>query len=149
MAELSDRKDCLLAWKAALRLTGDILPCAVCRAHFHSQIGRVHYAAVHHTAVEVRQIIRHMLWDIHRSILVDAGKESISEEALTDLYGGDRTNVIQAAQALVMEIQTTFTRDRIMNRIQTVALPQWVRAVEHLLHLLARAPAAPSRTYHR
>jgi hypothetical protein len=149
MAELSDRKDCLLAWRSALRLTGDILPCAVCRAHFHSQIGRVHYAAVHHTAEEVQQIIRHMLWDIHRTILVDAGKESVSEEALTGLYGGERATVIQNMRTLVTEIQTTFTRDRIMNRIQTIALPQWVRAVEHLLHLLARAPAVPSRTYHR
>jgi hypothetical protein len=149
MAEMSDRKDCLLAWRSVLRLTGDILPCAVCRAHFHSRIGRIHYAAVHHTPEETRQIIRHMLWDTHREILTDAGKESVTEEALTELYGGERATVLQAARALVTEIQTSFTRDHIMNRIQVIALPQWVRAVEHLLHVLVRAPAAPSRTYHR
>lgn len=97
VAEISDRTDCALLWRAALLATTDVIPCAKCRIHFRSAIQRMRFPPTSN----IRSSLRHSLWATHR----DAGSsDPVSEEELTSLYGGDRGEVLRLSHELLAEL---------------------------------------------
>lgn len=148
LAEFSDRADALPQWKPVLQLTADILPCAICRQHFHSHRGRLNYIRRIPDA-EVRTMMRRFLWEVHRDLRANVGKESLTEDQLTEVYGTDgRDAALQRVRVGLQEIIGTFGREHVLDRFQAAALKPWERAVQHLIHTLL-LPPIPLRTNKR
>jgi hypothetical protein len=148
LAEYSDRADALPQWKPVLQLTADVLPCALCRQHFHGHRGRLNYIRRIPDA-DVRVTVRRFLWDVHRGLRTGAGKETLAEDQLTEVYGGEsRENALQRVREGVQEIVNTFTREHVLDRFQMAALKPWERAIQHLMHTLL-LPPIPLRTNKR
>jgi hypothetical protein len=137
LAEINDRTDVGPAWRQALRLTAEILPCAVCRTHFQEHlrgvafpVGASNYAA-----------LRRMLWVAHAST---AGASAIPfpEEQLATEYGGSRDEIITRVTDLVSEVVTAFSSQGVLDRLHAASLNPWHRAMGQLIQLL-RWPMPP------
>ena len=139
MAEFSDRSQCGGSWRAVLRATVDVLPCDLCRTHLRSAIGSVSLLQPR-PAGDMRTLIRHFLWTLHQG----SATVGISEESLTELYGGDRATVLQSVRDGVREIESTFRRVRVLDRFHEGALRPWTLAIQHLVHLLWLPEPPPS-----
>lgn len=143
LAEFSDRRDCVPVWKHFLQSTANILPCDVCKIHFHQHVQHFRSWEISSSTADFRNYVRNYLWVVHRSVREET---SIPETELTDLYGGDREERLREAQALVKEIVTSFTQNNVLNRFQAGFLHPWHRAVISLIHILRLPPAPPPST---
>lgn len=141
LAEFSDHADGIRLWRNFLQVTADILPCAVCKAHFHEHIRRIRIPLlpVIIPPEEFRNNMRRHLWQIHQGV---RGDTSICEEDLGTLYGGDRMTRLQEAQDLVKEINVSFTQNRVLDRFRMGVLSVWVQTVTQLINVL-RSPQSP------
>jgi len=141
MAEFSDRSDCGLSWRAVLHATVDILPCDLCRDHLRTAMGRLPLAQPR-PAASMRELIRHFLWTLHQS----SATVGISEESLTELYGGARFSQLQSVRQEAGVIEEAFRRIHILDRRHEGELRPWVQAIHHLTRLLSvLEPPAPRR----
>jgi hypothetical protein len=139
LAEISDRADCGPAWRVTLSATAEMLPCAMCRNHFHSHIrglslpvGRI-----------PRDTLRHLFWVAH------AGTGGILPEAeLSTEYGcgGNRTEVLRIATGLIEEVFTGLRDGGVYDRFTAGRITTWHRAITALATLLQTPlPEAPAR----
>lgn len=143
LAEVSDRIDCGPAWRTALTITADVLPCAMCRTHFHAHIRRMYFRL----GQNPRDHLRHNLWVAH------AGAGGVLSEAdLSAEYGcgGDRGAVLRVAEELIEEVFTGLRNARVFDRFVAGRLVDWRQAMRALVALLqtpllAPPPAPPRR----
>lgn len=131
IAEVSDRSDCGLAWRAVLRSTAEILPCDVCRHHMQSSTAALRLVQPR-SGADMRILIRHFLWSLHQA----SASVGISEESLSEFYGGDRASVLGSAREGAREVEEAFRRLHILDRFREGGLRAWVHDVNHLTHLL-------------
>lgn len=147
LAEQSNRADSLGPWKTVLRLTADAIPCQACRGHFGVALRRLHFPPAPVTADIVWKTIRSFLWSVHG----ETSSESIPEEALTDMYGGNREMRIQEALDLITEVSTVWKAEPVPT---WPAVTVWEKAVHSLAHRLLIyempvPPPPPPRGIHR
>jgi hypothetical protein len=136
LAEISDRIDCGPAWRVVLAKTAEMLPCAVCRNHFHT-----HCRAIHLTVGKSpREALRHHLWTAHM-----AAGGALAEEALSEEYGcaGNRVAVIRAVSELIEEVFTALRNGGVYDRFTVGRLVDWHRSVRSLTALLQTPLVAP------
>lgn len=131
MAEFSDRSGCGGPWRAVLRSTVDVLPCDLCRTHLRAAIGSLSLLQPR-PAEALRSLMRHFVWALHQ----DSATVGISEESLTELYGGDRATVLLSVREEAREIEETFRRLHVLDRFHEGALRPWILAIQHLVHML-------------
>lgn len=145
LAEVSDRADCGPAWRVALTSTAEMLPCAVCRSHFHSHIRTI--------SLPVGRVpqdsLRHLFWKAHTST-----GGTLPESELPVVYGcsGNRTEVLHISTSLIEEVFTGLRDGGVYDRFTMGRLITWHRAMNTLTGLLQtplppapRPPAATSR----
>jgi hypothetical protein len=125
LAEISDRRDCALAWHSTLRATAEMIPCIACRVHFHTMLNSIKYPI----DTVIRTPLRTMLWRAHK----ETGGE-LPEEELTAVYGGERPAIVAAASELVKEVQLNFVT--VFTPYQLSNLQIWVRTIQYLINLL-------------
>lgn len=140
MAEFSDRSDCGLAWRAVLRATVDILPCDICRTHLRAAIGALPLVQPR-PAADMRALLRHFLWSLHGA----SATVGISEESLSELYGGDRGLVLKSARDEAHNVDAAFRRIHVLDRIREGALRPWTHAIDHLARMLSNPELLPGR----
>jgi hypothetical protein len=133
LAEISDRIDCGPAWRTALTTTADMLPCAVCRAHFVEGTRSISLRV----GLNPRITLRHQLWSLHAST-----GGSLSEEGLSAEYdcSGNRNEVLRIANSLIEEVITTLRDGGVYDRFTVGRLVIWQRAM-HALMALVQTPA--------
>ena len=136
LAEISDRVDCGPAWRVVLSATAEMLPCATCRAHFHSYtrgislpVGRI-----------PQEVLRHLFWTAHAST-----GGVLPESELPTVYGcgGNRTEVLRIANGLIEEVFTELRDGGVYNRFMFGRLITWHR-VMHTLATLLHTPLPPA-----
>jgi hypothetical protein len=139
LAELSDRSDCMFLWKGVLRHTADILPCELCRTHFHARIPSYH-ASIALQRDLVRERIRDFLWSSHQSVNEQHAKTGIPREKLVDEYGVregyTRNDITQLVISLVDEIVGRFSSDNVLDRFRANIPILWRREIMSLIHTL-------------
>ena len=129
LAEISDRTDCGPAWAVVLRETANMLPCTVCRAHFHEHIRGLHLSV----GRAPREELRRWLWNVHRETGGALPFEDLSGEYG---QGGNREAVFQTAAALIGEIYTGFRDNHVLDRFTVGHLASWHRGALTLARLL-------------
>lgn len=144
LAEINDRTDVGPAWRRALHLTAEILPCAVCRAHFHAHLRGVAFPV----GVSNYATLRRMLWAAHAAT-APAGAEPFPQEQLTTEYGGSREEIVVRVTGLVTEVVTAFSNQGVLDRLHVASLLPWHRAVLQLIQLLRWPMPPPSATTQR
>jgi len=129
LAEISDRVDCGPAWRTALITTADMLPCAVCRAHFAEGVRDIHLRV----GQNPRATLRHRLWALHA-----ATGGSLPEEGLAAEYdcSGNRGEVLRVAGGLIEEVVTALRDASVYDRFTVGRLVTWQRALHALITLL-------------
>lgn len=129
LAEISDRVDCGPAWRVALSTTAEMLPCAVCRAHFHGHVRQIPLPV----GKIPRDGLRRRLWAAHAST-----GGVLPEDSLTAEYGcgGDRAEVLRVTGALTEEVFAEFQHAAIYDRFTSGRLVTWRRAIQTLIALL-------------
>jgi hypothetical protein len=142
LAEFSDHANCIRLWRNFLHTTADVLPCSLCKGHFHEHARhiRIPLPPVIIPPTDFRNMIRRHLWQIHQGI---RGDSSVSEEDLVTLYGGDRIGRLQEAQDLVKEINVSFTQGRVLDRFHSGVLIVWVKSAIQLINVLRSPPPPP------
>lgn len=129
LAEIGEgRIDTVGGWRAVLRTTTSILPCAVCREHFG-------------TAVQGWRIpsgVRHGLWAAHAA--VSQSETGLPEAELSGLYGGVGCDGVMA---IVAEVGREFRCANVLDRFRIGYLVEWERAVGAFVRLLRLPPAVP------
>ena len=144
LAEINDRVDVGPAWRQALNLTADILPCVVCREHFRTRVRSIAFPI----GVSNYASLRRTLWAIHAGTKAsDVGAEAFPEEQLATEYGGvSREIIITRVIGLVTEVITAFSENSVLDRLHAASLTPWHRAMTHLINLLRwPQPPAPGR----
>jgi hypothetical protein len=132
LAELSEgRSDAGPGWRAVVRTTVAILPCAVCREHFAAAM----------VPVRMPSGVRHALWAAHA-----ATGGGLPEAELGVLYGvGGRTVAVvcDGAATGMGEVVSEFRRANVLDRFRVGHLMEWERAVGGLIRLLRFPPPTP------
>ena len=129
LAEQSDRVDAAGAWRLALQLTCDVLPCERCRLHFSEKVRRLRIPV---DGPNIQSTMREFMWASHQGTTA----EQFPKETLTDVYGGARDARLDECRALLEEVVAAWSRDNALDRFRTVFLPKWRRAILHLIHVL-------------
>lgn len=138
LAEINDRTDVGPAWRQALLLTAEVLPCAVCREHFRTHVrGMIFPIGVSNYAT-----LRRNLWSVHAGTV--SATEPFPEERLVTEYGGEREEIVMRVTHLLSEVVTAFQTYGVLDRLHAVSLTAWQRAVSQLIALL-RYPHPPAR----
>ena len=140
MAEFSDRSGCGLPWRTVLRSTLEILPCEICKAHFRAAIGTLSLVQPR-PAADMRSLLRHFLWNIHTS----SATVGISEESLSELYGGDRAFILQSVREEARVLEEAFRRLHVLDRMHEGSLRPWIHSIDHLAHLLSLPEVVSNR----
>lgn len=143
LAEINDRTDVGPAWRQALQLTAEILPCPVCREHFRAHVRRMAFPI----GVSNYVSLRRALWTAHagtRPPRVAAGDPVFPEEQLVTEYGGSREEIVMRVTHLLAEVVTAFRDGRVLDQLHSVSLNPWHRAIIQLIAML-RYPQLPSQ----
>lgn len=143
LAEINDRTDVGPAWRQALLLTADILPCAICREHFRTHVRGMSFPI----GVSNFAQLRRSLWAIHNATRA-AGITPFSEEGLAAEYAiGGRDAISMRVVGLITEVATAFREHNVLDRLHAISLGPWQRAMVQLVSLLRypQPPAQPRR----
>ena len=142
LAEINDRMDTGPAWRQALSLTAEVLPCAMCREHFRTHVRRMTFPI----GVSNYGILRRTLWTIHTATVT--GKEPFPEERLATDYGGAREEIVTRVTHLLSEVVTAFQMYGVLDRLHVANLAPWNRAVRQLIALLQypQPPVQPQQS---
>ena len=123
LAEIgAERTDTGAGWRAVIRTTMAMLPCAVCREHF----------GVAARGWSVPSGVRHGLWAAHAAV-----GGVLSEAELAGVYGNGGCD---AAAAIVSEVGREFRRVNVLDRFRVGYLAEWECAVGGLIRLLRLPP---------
>lgn len=142
LAEINDRTDVGPAWRQALLLTAEVLPCAVCRAHFRNHVRSIGFPV----GVSSYATLRRLFWTIHAGTI--SGAEPFPEERLVTEYGGGREEIVARVTQLLSEVVTMFQERHVLDQVHAANLNPWHRAMLQLVALLRypQPPARPART---
>ena len=142
LAEINDRNDVGPAWRQALLLTAEILPCPVCREHFRGFVRRLSFPI----GVSNYASLRRALWTAHAGT-AKAGDPPFPEDRLATEYGGAREEIVVRATRLLAEVVAAFHEGRVLDDLHAVSLNPWHRAIVQLITLLRypQLPAQPRR----
>lgn len=124
LAEIgAERTDTGPGWRAVLRTTTAVLPCAACREHFGAAVRGWHVPAG----------VRHGLWAAHAAV-----GGVLPEAELADVYG---SGSLDAVTAIVAEVGREFRRVNVLDRFRVGYLAEWECAVGGLVRFLRLPPA--------
>jgi hypothetical protein len=137
LAEINDRTDVGPAWRQALTLTADILPCVICRDHLRTHLRSMSFPI----GVSNGPQLRRALWAIHAGTAA-AGAVPFPEERLATEYGGSREEIATRVTGLISEVVTAFTSYSVLDRLHAASIGPWQRAIGQLTTLL-RWPQPP------
>ena len=144
LAEINDRTDVGPAWRQALLLTAEVLPCAMCRSHFRNHVRSIGFPI----GVSNYATLRRLFWSIHAETVSAA--EPFPEERLASEYGGGREEIVTRVTQLLSEVVTTFQERHVLDQVHAANLNPWHRAMLQLIVLLRypQPPPRPVRTHH-
>ena len=116
-----------LTWTHLLTLTGEILPCELCREHYKKWIkaNPIHDIKLL-KGTELREFIRKWLWSLHDNIDKNLGKPSIDYTDLPILYAGIN---IELSFRYLKKIEKIAVQDG------NVKLNSWDSFVKHYLFM--------------
>ena len=135
LAEISSRTDCGPAWRIVLLATADMIPCAVCRAHFRTHVSGMRFPV----GQTMFPYLRGRLWSIH----AETGG-GLPAEKLEEVYGGTRAAVIERVSPVVSEIVVGLGASAAMDGPRRAALGAWNRGVHALIALLRNDQMEPT-----
>jgi hypothetical protein len=138
LAEVSEgRSDAGIGWRAVVRTTAAILPCAICREHFGNAMA----------PVRMPSGVRHALWAAHAATGGGLPEAELGRLYGVDLSGGRTAGAIcDGAAAGMTEVTAEFRRANVLDRFRVGHLLEWERAVSGLIRLLRFPPASALRT---
>jgi hypothetical protein len=131
LAEINDRTDVGPAWRQALQLTAEILPCPVCREHFRAHVRSMSFPI----GVSNYVSLRRTLWAAHAGV-TPVSADPYPEDRLTTEYGGSREEIVMRVTQLLTEVVTAFRDGRVLDQLHVVSLNPWYRAITQLIALL-------------
>jgi len=75
-------------WISLFQMTGDIIPCAICKEHFQDYFKEHPIDELKRIPLfELRDWVRDWFWTVHNWVNVTLGKPEFSKEELTAKYG--------------------------------------------------------------
>lgn len=119
-------------WQKFLKLTGEMLPCEKCRAHYAEYSKRYPLTQLEEVPYEVfKQNVKTWIWRLHNEINTDNGKPYYDYETLADQYSN--VNV----QDLFWRLEPVLKRAIDINGMGLMKWMNWVKSFKMLRSLLA------------
>ena len=143
LAEVSDRRDMVMLWNSAMRLTASTMPCEICRTHLSAYMKShvfVRFPRTHLVSGEnVRLRARQELFVLHNEVNARLSKPIFSLEELAS-YNLPRGEALSEVARLLEEIKSAWT-PLVHTSILGPAFSDWKK---HFHMMLALARGGPN-----